>query len=263
MNFRDLNSLHLQGHTKNSNANGKPEKAGRWTLDEHEKFLNGLTLYGKDWRAISKLIATRSITQVRTHAQKYFARLEKLSHGDTSLRRSINDFNIASVEGLLTNSIIQPTFNPTTRSDSIDDFAQLPVVEIDREPLVLAFADNIIDYHHRNYDHHCLHGHIDDEVSKFIGQEHIIVKSEHLQIFSSDRNDNSSDVVQALISQSSSSDNGPSYTEDGPPLKKLKSVTDLYIQRSESVKVFERILNFSSGSLVLDDEFWNSDDNDD
>lgn len=48
----------------NSDDKGK-EKAGRWTIDEHEKFLNGLTLYGKDWRGISKLIKTRTVTQGR------------------------------------------------------------------------------------------------------------------------------------------------------------------------------------------------------
>lgn len=181
---------------------------------------------------------------MRTHAQKYFARLEKLSHGDTSLRRSINDFNGASVDGVFT--IVTNANQPVkSRSDSVDGGDSLKIL----------LADNIMDYHHRNYDHHCHHGHLDEEASRFSGQEHVIVKKEQVQ-------SGSDTALSKLISQSSSYDAAAPLNENSPPLKKLKSVTDLYIQRSESVRVFERILNFSSGSLILDDEFWMSDDND-
>ncbi|KAH9259294.1 hypothetical protein BASA81_002337 [Batrachochytrium salamandrivorans] len=45
---------------------------GRWTKLEHENFLKGLRDYGKDWKRIGALIQTRTVVQVRTHAQKYF-----------------------------------------------------------------------------------------------------------------------------------------------------------------------------------------------
>lgn len=57
---------------------------GRWTNEEHEKFLLGtyhlilgLQLYGKDWKKIEGLIGSRSCSQVRSHAQKYFLKLKK------------------------------------------------------------------------------------------------------------------------------------------------------------------------------------------
>ena len=51
-----------------------------WTEEEHKLFLLGLEKYGKgDWRGISrKLVITRTPTEVASHAQKYFVRLNNL-----------------------------------------------------------------------------------------------------------------------------------------------------------------------------------------
>ncbi|GJQ15777.1 hypothetical protein GpartN1_g7568.t1 [Galdieria partita] len=49
-----------------------------WSCEEHSRFLEGLELYGaKDIKAISNYVGTRSSTQVRTHAQKYYLRLAR------------------------------------------------------------------------------------------------------------------------------------------------------------------------------------------
>ncbi|CAI5728679.1 unnamed protein product [Hyaloperonospora brassicae] len=48
-----------------------PSKGGRWTSDEHAAFLEGIRLYGKDWRRVAQVVRTRSAVQTRTHAQKY------------------------------------------------------------------------------------------------------------------------------------------------------------------------------------------------
>ncbi|CAM9530102.1 unnamed protein product [Choristocarpus tenellus] len=50
---------------------------GRWTLPEHRQFLEGLKKHGKDWKLIADLVPTRTIVQIRTHAQKYFLKIEK------------------------------------------------------------------------------------------------------------------------------------------------------------------------------------------
>jgi len=54
-----------------------PEKTGRWTEEEHEVFLQGLEKHGKQWKLIASMIGTRTVVQVRTHAQKYFQKLER------------------------------------------------------------------------------------------------------------------------------------------------------------------------------------------
>ncbi|GMI29250.1 hypothetical protein TrCOL_g13663 [Triparma columacea] len=47
---------------------------GRWTDNEHTMFLEGLKKYGKRWKLISDFIKTRSVVQIRSHAQKFFKR---------------------------------------------------------------------------------------------------------------------------------------------------------------------------------------------
>lgn len=64
---------------------GRPSKkgtkngvhAGRWTREEHEKFLTALNLFGREWRKVADYIKSRTSAQIRSHAQKYFAKLEK------------------------------------------------------------------------------------------------------------------------------------------------------------------------------------------
>jgi len=53
-------------------------RAGRWTEDEHSKFIKGLLEYGNDWKMVQKIIKTRSSTQARSHAQKFFLKINKI-----------------------------------------------------------------------------------------------------------------------------------------------------------------------------------------
>jgi SHAQKYF class myb-like DNA-binding protein len=57
---------------ENDEAKKRQQTSGRWTPDEHDLFLLGMSRYGRDWKAVAKHIPTRSSTQVRSHAQKYF-----------------------------------------------------------------------------------------------------------------------------------------------------------------------------------------------
>ena len=50
---------------------------GRWTTQEHQLFLEGLMLFGNEWKNVQKHIRSRSATQARSHAQKFFIRLRK------------------------------------------------------------------------------------------------------------------------------------------------------------------------------------------
>ena len=50
---------------------------GRWTKEEHKKFLKGIIEYGNNWKIIEQLIRTRSSSQARSHAQKYFVKVKK------------------------------------------------------------------------------------------------------------------------------------------------------------------------------------------
>ncbi|CAA7404418.1 unnamed protein product [Spirodela intermedia] len=80
-----------QGRISFSRPRAKPEERKKgvpWTEDEHKRFLEGLEKYGKgDWRSISRnSVVTRTPTQVASHAQKYFLRLN--TEGKKERRRS-------------------------------------------------------------------------------------------------------------------------------------------------------------------------------
>ncbi|XP_073310759.1 protein LATE ELONGATED HYPOCOTYL-like isoform X2 [Primulina huaijiensis] len=51
----------------------------RWTEEEHDKFLEALKLYGRAWQRIEEHIGTKTAVQIRSHAQKFFTKLEKES----------------------------------------------------------------------------------------------------------------------------------------------------------------------------------------
>jgi SHAQKYF class myb-like DNA-binding protein len=71
--------------------------AGRWTREEHHAFIKGLEMYGKGWKKIASLIKTRTVVQIRTHAQKYFLKLTKARQsGDANVS---NDGKTAGTGG--------------------------------------------------------------------------------------------------------------------------------------------------------------------
>lgn len=69
-----------------SSSSGK-ESTGRWTREEHNLFVKGLELFGKGWKKIANLIKTRTVVQIRTHAQKYFLKLSKARNGEQHFSR--------------------------------------------------------------------------------------------------------------------------------------------------------------------------------
>lgn len=48
-----------------------------WTEEEHDKFLEALQLFDRDWKKIEAFVGSKSVIQIRSHAQKYFMKVQK------------------------------------------------------------------------------------------------------------------------------------------------------------------------------------------
>ena len=48
---------------------------GKWIPEEHNRLLEALKVYGNQWEKVRKYVKTRSASQIRSHAQKYFRKL--------------------------------------------------------------------------------------------------------------------------------------------------------------------------------------------
>ncbi|KXZ42333.1 hypothetical protein GPECTOR_160g115 [Gonium pectorale] len=90
-------------------ANGDRRKGVPWTEEEHRLFLLGLAKFGKgDWRSIARnFVVSRTPTQVASHAQKYFIRLNSMNKKDKR-RASIHDITSPTLPASV------PNANPTT-----------------------------------------------------------------------------------------------------------------------------------------------------
>ena len=93
-NVKKHNNLKENLKNKKNLKNPKNYLVGRWKLDEHQRFLEAIIKYGNDWKQVQKLVKTRSSTQARSHAQKFFIKL-KQSKIMSNINLDINSENIS------------------------------------------------------------------------------------------------------------------------------------------------------------------------
>jgi SHAQKYF class myb-like DNA-binding protein len=48
-----------------------------WSDQEHDKFLEALQLFDRDWKKIEAFVGSKTVIQIRSHAQKYFMKVQK------------------------------------------------------------------------------------------------------------------------------------------------------------------------------------------
>ncbi|XP_057445128.1 transcription factor SRM1-like isoform X2 [Lotus japonicus] len=119
--IRHCNSESNHG-SKGSRSDQERRKGIAWTEDEHRLFLLGLDKYGKgDWRSISRnFVVTRTPTQVASHAQKYFIRLNSMNKDRrrSSIHdiTSVNNGDIAAPQGPITGQTNGSTGNSTGKT---------------------------------------------------------------------------------------------------------------------------------------------------
>lgn len=92
------------GHRKKNTYN-----SGRWTIDEHKRFIEAIIKFGNDWKNVQKYIKTRSSTQSRSHSQKFFLKLtnynvlafKSIKPSISSLSTLAKSFNEKELEEML------------------------------------------------------------------------------------------------------------------------------------------------------------------
>ena len=93
--FQAYKLFYKDDSIKNTNgANG-----GRWSYEEHIKFIESFVNYGKKWNIIQKYIGTRICKQIISHAQKFFLRLKRLNTDNYNFNFRKN--NIQSLSNII------------------------------------------------------------------------------------------------------------------------------------------------------------------
>ena len=78
-NYNKINENKNQDFSTTNKSNNSKKKylTGRWKKDEHKRFIDAIIYYGDDWHKVQEFIGTRTSTQARSHAQKFFEKLKK------------------------------------------------------------------------------------------------------------------------------------------------------------------------------------------
>lgn len=64
---------------------------GRWQVDEHKRFIEAILKYGNDWKLVQKHVYSRSSTQARSHAQKFFSKIK-----NSKLKNNLFNFDLSN-----------------------------------------------------------------------------------------------------------------------------------------------------------------------
>ena len=112
LDLNKTNTFLKKKHDLKENFFLKHNLNGRWSLDEQMLFVDSALEFGSDWKKIHEKFSTRTITQIRSHAQKFLMKLKENSFlKEKGLK---NDFcwskAISHLKSRLTNDEIKNIF---------------------------------------------------------------------------------------------------------------------------------------------------------
>jgi len=111
---------------------------GHWTKEEHLSFIKGNSIkfsigvqeYGRKWELVKKLIPTRTTTQVRAHAQKFFNKIDAIKPANIDTVKYIRsrkaedlqNIRVARQKNSNPNSDISPSDRPIPVHDMSSNY---------------------------------------------------------------------------------------------------------------------------------------------
>ena len=150
--------IKLSGSNKASEINGYNFQTGKWTEEEHEKFIEGILNYGNEWKKVQQIIKTRSSTQARSHAQKFFLRIKKLMKYNNKKEKDEKIENILSkilpkkYANKLTQDQKEKLLSAISSNIKYEDDDDNNIFVIDDEEICLEENDYNLDYKINNND---------------------------------------------------------------------------------------------------------------
>ena len=150
--------IKLSGSSKAGEINGYNFQTGKWTEEEHEKFIEGILNYGNEWKKVQQIIKTRSSTQARSHAQKFFLRIKKLMKYNNKKEKDEKIENILSkilpkkYANKLTQDQKEKLLSAISSNIKYEDDDDNNIFVIDDEEICLEENDYNFDYKFNNND---------------------------------------------------------------------------------------------------------------
>ena len=110
-----------QSYKKETKASRLGKSTGRWTQQEHLLFIEGLKIYGKNWKKVESYIGTRTGTQIRSHAQKFFNRIKKEHKTEDPSKYVIDNMGDDDVRRIILEHLGDDANNIPEEKDSSSD----------------------------------------------------------------------------------------------------------------------------------------------
>lgn len=166
----------------------KESQNGRWTKEEHTRFIEAIIKYGNDWKKVQRYVATRTSTQARSHAQKFLMKLKRCEH----IKSKKINLNLSWAKSI---ALIKNEFSPNDlrdllfsvstnkkRKTSYDNKREEENVSTNEdETFVLPSTDDVMDFKTNWYNEDIYHQ--DDTYENFTNNKKLRKDSEYIKNF--------------------------------------------------------------------------------
>ena len=112
---------------------------GRWSYEEHKRFVRSIVKYPNNWVKITKDVKTRSDVQIRSHCQKFFKKLKKCRSDQLGI-----DFTSDTIQSI--KDMIDHVNSVNNNYDIIKIFLHLPKLCEIRETIKYDSEDEEINF---------------------------------------------------------------------------------------------------------------------